>query len=172
MKRLELVCDLGVIRQNAVEIKRRVPDKGAKFLCVVKADAYGHGAVRVAGALEGIADAFAVATPSEGAELRQSGIADKPIVVLGNISEYEDALISVKYGLRQAVDSVEDARALDAAAKEAGKQALIHIKTDTGMSRIGVKGEEALISLLDGIKGLKGARVDGVFTHFCAADED
>ena len=171
MKRLELVTDVAVIKQNAIEIKQRIPDPNARLLCVVKADAYGHGAVKTAQALSGIADAFAVATPLEGAELRESGVR-QPIVVLGLISDYEDAALSVKYELCQAVDDARDVCALDEAALKQGTRAKLHIKIDTGMSRIGVRDFPALSALLDEIKTLKNVTVDGMFTHFCAADED
>ncbi len=172
MKRLELITDLGVIRQNALEIRRRVPEK-AKLLCVVKADAYGHGAVRVAEMLEKarLADMFAVATPGEGTELVESGIT-KPIVVLGQIADESDAETSVQYGLSQAVDSLDAARILNSAAKRAGRRAKLDIKIDTGMSRTGVLGEKALDELLSGLKTLENIEICGLFTHFCAADED
>ena len=173
MRRLELVCDLGVLKRNALEIRKRVP-QSVKMLCVVKADAYGHGAVQTARTLldAGLADAFAVATPEEGLELYESGLRDKPIVVLGQISDYADAILSAQCGLSQAVDSPKNAELMDGAAAQTGKTAKLHIKIDSGMSRTGVKGEDELRRLLDEIKTLRNVKVEGLFTHFCAADED
>ena len=173
MRRLELVCDLGVLKRNALEIRKRVP-QSVKMLCVVKADAYGHGAVQTARTLldAGLADAFAVATPEEGLELYESGLRDKPIVVLGQISDYADAILSAQCGLSQAVDSPKNAELMDGAAAQTGKTAKLHIKIDSGMNRTGVKGEDELRRLLDEIKTLRNVKVEGLFTHFCAADED
>lgn len=170
--RLRLETDIGVIVENARAIRARV-SASVKMLCVVKADAYGHGAVNVASALqkEYLADAFAVATPYEGELLRTSGI-DRPIVVLGALCDSDDALRSVLYGLSQAVTDVSDVRALSAAAAALNKPASAHIKIDTGMSRIGITGGEALNEVLDAFEANPNVRLDGMFTHFCAAESD
>ena len=171
MKRLELITDEGILKRNAIEIRRRVPEK-ATMMCVVKADAYGHGALKTASALSQVADAYAVATPAEGEQLVDGGIREKPVVVLGLITDEEDARISVTRGLNQAVDTLEDARLLDDAAGRTGHTAKVHIKLDTGMHRIGVNGMESLSGLIEGLRTLKNIAVTGLFTHFCAADED
>ena len=172
MKRLELVTDIGRIVQNARTIRELLPNHPA-LLCVVKADAYGHGAIATARSLQnsGLADAFAVATPSEGEALVKNGIV-KPIVVLGLMSEEADADVSVNNGLHQAIDSPEDALLLSEAASRASKTAYVHIKLDTGMRRIGVSNDMELRALLKTLKTLKNVFVSGLFTHFCAADED
>ena len=172
MMRLRLETDIGAIVENARAIRARVP-ANVKMLCVVKADAYGHGAVNVAQALqkEYLADAFAVATPYEGEALRTSGI-DRPIVVLGAMCDSDDAMRSVLYGLSQAVTDVSDVTALSAASAALHKPASAHIKIDTGMSRIGITGREALCEVLDAFDANPAVRADGMFTHFCAAEND
>ena len=172
MKRLELITDLGVLTNNAREIRKRV-SPAAKLCCVIKADAYGHGAVPFAEALskKGLCDAFAVATPTEGEALVRNGIRE-PIVVLGLPCSDEDATMSVKNGLHQAIDSISAAKALDDAAARIDQKANIHIKLDTGMHRIGVCSRDELTALLKQLRMLKHIRVSGLFTHFCAADED
>ena len=173
MKRLELVTDLTAICDNAREIRRRV-DTSAALLCVVKADAYGHGALQVARALENqkLADAFAVVTPAEGEKLVKEGSLTKPVVVLGLPCGEEDAALSVENGLHQAIESVSEAEMLDRAAAKRGMRAKVHIKLDTGMHRIGVSSEPQLDALLSALKTFKNVDVTGLFTHFCAADED
>ena len=170
MKRLELVVSLKTILQNAREIRSRVRP-GVRVMAVVKANAYGHGAAQVARALEeaALCDAFAVATPQEGAGLRDAGIA-LPVVVLGCAGD--DAALSVEYGLSQAVCSADELLLMESAAKEQGKPAKAHLKIDTGMSRIGVRGAEALSQLLDVWSRCPRVQMEGMFTHFCAADED
>lgn len=172
MSRLLLETDVGRIVENARAVRARIPS-GVRMLCVVKADAYGHGAKEVAAALEkaGLADAFAVATPREGENLRVSGIS-RPIVVLGAMCDGEDAMRSVLYGLSQAVTDVSDVEALARAAEVLRKPASAQIKIDTGMSRIGIRDEETLLSVLDAFDAHPTVQVSGMFTHFCAAEND
>lgn len=172
MSRLCLETDIGRILENARLIRARIPSS-VRMLCVVKADAYGHGAVNVAHALEKayLADAFAVATTREGEELRRSGIVS-PIVVLGAMCDHDDAMRSVLYALSQAVTDAEDVQALSQAAMTLWKPASAQIKIDTGMSRIGIRDKELLSSVLDAFDAHPEVRLDGMFTHFCVADSD
>lgn len=172
MKRLNLRVDLDTVAQNAREIRSRIAP-GVRMLAVVKADAYGHGAKQVALRLqrEKIADAFAVATSEEGMNLRLAGVSDLPIVVLGS-SNREESEISVQYGLSQAVFDENGLSALRDAARKTGKTAIAHLKADSGMSRIGVRSESELLSILSAWKNAPEVRMEGMLTHFCAADED
>ncbi len=136
-----------------------------RVIGVVKASAYGHGAVPVAKRLLELGvERLAVATAGEGAELRRAGIG-APIHLLGSLhpDEAEDALAA---GLIPTLATLEAARAL--AALRPG--ALAHVKVDTGMGRVGVP-PEALAGFLEAVEGL-GIEVEGIFTHFAVADED
>ena len=173
MSRLTLVTDLKAIADNARVIRSRIKPN-VKLLCVVKADAYGHGAVQTARALEeaGLADAFAVANPFEGELLRKGGIAERMIVVLGSPVTAEDAEISVRSGLSQAVEKPEDVLRMGSAANALRMPAKLHFKIDTGMSRIGIRDENALSEMLKMLSREALLRMEGIFTHFCAADSD
>ena len=147
-----------------------------KTMAVIKTDAYGHGAVAVAKALERIGvDAFAVATVEEGLELRENEVME-PILILGHVfpGSYETAL---KHRLTLAVFSFENAKELSAKADAMNLTAHIHLKADTGMGRIGfLPGEEgselraASVKEVKRIFDLPHLSVDGIFTHFAKAD--
>ena len=136
---------------------------------VIKANGYNLGAVQVAWALkqEG-ADFFIVATPDEGLELREGGVAD-PVLILG-ASPYEAAAEYVRHGIRASLTDVGMAQALSGAAEAQGKKAFVHIKVDTGMGRIGFHPEEAPDRVAE-IAALPGVVVEGIFTHFATSDE-
>ena len=162
--------DLSAIRHN-VGVMRGCLREGVRFLAVVKANAYGHGAVPVArAALSAGADCLAVAIPEEGEELRRAGI-DAPILVLGGILGREAADADVRLGLTQVVFDEARVRLLAAAGEAAGKEALVHLGLDTGMCRIGVRTPEEAASLVRLIDGLPGIRLTGCFTHMATADE-
>lgn len=140
-----------------------------KYMAVVKADGYGHGAVECARRLEaeGI-DWFGVALPEEGIELRKSGIR-KLILCLGSFWEGQENAI-LNYNLTPVIYRLENAESLNRAAEERGTSVDIHIKIDTGMGRIGVRFDEAA-DFADRIKGLPALRVQGLMTHFASADD-
>jgi len=153
-------------RYNYRVIRDRV--KPSKVIAVIKADAYGMGAVPVAWALktEG-ADFFGVATPDEAVELKEAGI-DDPVLVLGS-SPYDAAETYVKLGIRSAITDVMMARALSRAAVHQNRKAHVHIKVDSGMGRIGFL-PNAVFSAAEEISKLPGIHVEGTFTHFATAD--
>lgn len=162
--------DLEAIRHNVRAMRARLAP-GAKLLAVVKADAYGHGAVPVArAALQAGAAFLAVAIPEEGIELREAGI-DAPILVLGGI-EPQAAEAVVEYGLTQAVFDEDTVRALAAQGERQGKAAQVHVKLDTGMNRIGLKDEDAVRKLARLIDALPGIELTGCLTHMATADGD
>ena len=149
--------DLAAIRHNVGVMKSHIAG-GARFLAVVKADAYGHGAAPVAkAALEAGADMLAVAIPEEGIELREAGIA-APILVLGGIEESAAEAV-VQNDLTQVVFDERRIRALAQAGQKLGRCAKVHLKLDTGMNRIGVRTAEEAQALT------------GCFTHMATADE-
>lgn len=166
------VCeiDLSAIRHNVGVMRAHVAG-GAKFLAVVKADAYGHGAVPVArAALEAGADMLAVAIPEEGIELRRAAL-DAPILVLGGIGAWAAEAV-VAGDLTQVVFDEEIIRALSAAGEKLGRTAKVHIKLDTGMNRIGVRTAQEAQALVRLIDSLPGIELTGCFTHMATADED
>ncbi len=153
---------------------RRVTDKNSKIMAIVKADAYGHGFLEVAKALvkEG-ADAFGVALIEEAMQLRNSGF-EQPILVLGSIPE-EDYQEAIENNISLTVFSMETAMKLSGIAQKCGKIAKIHIKLDTGMSRLGyVIGDEneSVVEEVLEISKLPGVKIEGVFSHFSTSDEE
>lgn len=160
--------DLDALKYNVEGIKGCTAD-GAMLMGVIKSDAYGHGAKVYAHELSDMGfDWFAVATVDEGIELRRDGIS-QPILVLGYTCE-EEYPDMVEWDITPTIYSYAMAEAFDAAAKAAGKTANIHIKIDTGMSRIGfLPGEESLDEI-ERIHGLEHLRIQGMFTHFACAD--
>jgi alanine racemase len=159
--------NLAAIRHNIVQIRNRIGPQ-AKLVAVVKANAYGHGAVQVSrAAVEAGADCLAVALPEEGAELRSAGFST-PIFILG-LTLPEQAGLVVTHDLIATVSSGESIGALAAAARAAGKQARFVLKIDTGMGRIGVNPDQ-ISGLLRHATDTPGAEPVGVFTHLAAAD--
>ncbi|MEO6463547.1 MAG: alanine racemase [Candidatus Eisenbacteria bacterium] len=159
--------DLDILDRNLDAIRR---DVGAEreILLVVKADAYGHGAVEVAraAAARGVRQ-FGVATLHEGMQLRRAGIS-ADIWVLSPLLESEIAL-ALEHGLEPTLPSIEFARALSGAAQAAGRPVRVHVEIDTGMGRTGIDATEA-VDFLSAVDGLPGLRVGSVYTHFPDAD--
>ena len=148
-------------------------DPGARFLGLVKANAYGHGAAPVAKKLERLgADMLAVACLDEAIELRQAGIS-LPILCLGQTPP-ELAGELLEYDITQTVSDLETGKALSAAAVAAGRRLKIHVKVDTGMGRLGfVWGEPPTADAARDIivlSTLPGLKAEGIFTHFSDAD--
>ena len=159
--------DLAAIAQNASTLKAIVgPD--VALMAVVKADGYGHGALRVAQtALLNGATWLGVATVSEAQPLRHAGI-EAPILVLGYTPAWQ-ARDAVRLGLRVTLFSLDVAQSLSAAARALGRQVAVHIKVDTGMHRLGLPADEVL-DFVEAVAALDGLRVEGLFTHFSVAD--
>ncbi len=162
------IVNLGVIRQNALKVKSKL--SSAKLCAVVKADAYGHGAERVASSLYNIADCFAVAIVEEGVSLRQSGI-DKQILVF-TPPAYKDALLGVRYGLTLTCQSIQDLINIDLACKKLDKKCYVHIKYNTGMNRLGVDGLDNLKKIVDFCDRKESVFLDGFYSHYCAPQDN
>jgi alanine racemase len=159
--------DLSAIRRNVAAVRGLVGG-GVAVLAVVKADGYGHGAVRAAkAAVAGGAAWLGVASAAEGAELRSTGI-DAPILVLG-CGLPEQAPEIVTHGLTQTLATWDMAQALSRAAAGEGREVAVHIKIDTGMGRLGVKPHEAA-AFARLVSGLPGLRIEGVYSHLATAD--
>ena len=166
------VCPEAIV-SNMRAIRASLP-AGTWFLGVVKADAYGHGAVPIARALEeNGADYFAVACLNEALELREAGLR-LPILILGNTPP-EDVPLLLAHDITQTAADSAYAAAYSAAARAAGGTLRVHIKADTGMSRLGFLCDEAhLEESVDAIAdacALPGLEAEGIFTHFAVSDE-
>lgn len=160
--------DLAAVQKNIKAIRASIR-KESKLMVVLKADGYGHGAVPIAKRIDDIADAYGVAIVEEAVELREVGI-QKPILILGyTASHLYDKLI--QYDITQTIFQYETAYELNEVAKKAGKTVRIHIKLDTGMSRIGFSATEQSIEEIVKISKLSNLSMEGIFTHFAKADE-
>lgn len=160
--------DLDAIRDN-VRALRQILSPGTRLMAVVKADAYGHGAVQVSrAAIEAGAWGLGVATVDEGVELRRAGL-DVPVVVLGSIPP-EGAHAAVRHDLAVTVFQAEVGHALSLAAGRTGGIARVHLKVDTGMNRIGVAPRDA-VGLARAVCALPDVVLDGCLTHFATSDE-
>ena len=161
--------DLGAIKKNITNIKDHLGDASA-ICAVVKADAYGHGAVMVSkAALEAGATWLAIAIPEEADALRDEGI-DAPILVLGPASLWQWRK-AAELDLSMVVTSMDCIGNAVTVAKETGKIMKLHVKVDTGMNRVGIKSPEVLGEILDIIEKEKGLMLEGLMTHLAAADE-
>jgi len=174
LKRTWAEVDADCIAANYRAIREYIHD-GCKFMAVVKADAYGHGAPFVANEFEKLgADYFGVSNMEEALQLRGSGIT-KPILILG-YTPPEFAGDMIKQEITQTILSLPYAAELSKAAQSAGGTLKAHIKIDTGMSRIGFLYHDAQKDApsIDGIlkvSHMQGLDLEGIFTHFAVSDE-
>lgn len=160
--------DLDAIKYNIDSIKRRVDTK--ELIAVVKADAYGHGALDVSKTLvENGATKLAVAVITEAMELRHGNI-NTPIMILG-YTPLEFAADLINYDIEQTIFDLEYAKKLSEIALNLGKKAKVHVALDTGMGRIGFLINDNSLNEILKISSLKGLEVVGIFTHFATADE-
>jgi alanine racemase len=161
--------DLDALIHNIRAVRSRIGDRPA-ILLVVKADAYGHGAIEVARvAVSNGVDMLGVATLQEGIELRQAGI-DAPVLILSPPMENETPGI-VEYDLTCTVPSLSLARSLSRASDARGKRASVHVEVDTGMGRSGVGIDDA-VPFVSAVAKLPNLVLEGVFTHFPSSDDD
>ncbi|MBR3525421.1 MAG: alanine racemase [Lachnospiraceae bacterium] len=169
-ERVFATVNLDHIHYNIRRIRERIP-KHCKIMAVIKADGYGHGAVRIAQELSGV-DAvwgYAVATIDEALEIIEQGIG-KPVLILGYTFPSTIPL-AVEYGIRLTLFDMDSARLLNETAERSGKKAKVHIKLDTGMGRIGIQPDESGMEFVREVAALPGVEMEGIFTHFARADE-
>ena len=168
--RIQAEIDLDAMTYNLEHIKKNLVP-GTQVIAVLKADGYGHGAVPLARRIQKDPEIWgiAVATVEEGEELRNAGIT-KPILILGYTYQ-EDYQKIAKLDFRPAVFKLSMAKELSKAALEAGKTLKIHIKIDTGMTRIGYRDVKKDVPEILEISKLPGLEIEGIFTHFARADE-
>lgn len=166
--RVEAQINLDAIYDNLYNT-RKIINEGTKLMAIVKADGYGHGAVIIAKVVDDIVDAYGVSNVDEAIELRKRAT-KKPILILGYTSKKENDLL-VRYNITQAVFDYESACDLSQMAQSMGKVTPVHIKLDTGMTRIGFKDNDESIETIKKISKLPGVEITGIFTHFARADE-
>ena len=166
-ERVVAEIDLAAIRANLSAIHTRLGDC-TPVMAIIKADAYGHGAVRVARAIDDLVAAYGVAVADEALELREAGI-KKPILILGYVEpcRYREL---VRNHISPAIFSFEAAAALSEAAVLERREAILHLAVDTGMTRIGFHPTDESIAVIRRIAALPGLYIEGMFTHFACAD--
>ena len=167
-KRVYARINKDALFHNISEIRRKA-GSSVKIAAVIKADAYGHGALETARVIDSVADCYAVAVMEEAVSLRENGI-KKPIMILGHTSPYfyDDAL---RYDIALTVYSEDAAVMLSERAARHGRAGKIHIALDTGMSRIGFPLGSESVSAIKRISMLPCIEIEGVFSHFATADE-
>lgn len=162
--------DLDAIASNMDRMKQNL-NPNSKIMAVIKADGYGHGAVQIAQMLEKVDYiwGFAVATLDEAVVLKSEGII-KPVLVLGCVfpDQYMEML---KYDIRMNVYTEEMAEAISQMATREGMTAYMHIKLDTGMTRLGFDTSEESVETIARIASMQNVCMEGIFTHFAKADE-
>ncbi len=157
--------DLDAIVQNFEAVRQKT---GTPVMAVVKADAYGHGAIQVAKLLEDRCSFFGVSSMLEARELRQAGL-EAPILILGHTPVAFFSAV-VQQNIRPAIFRYEDALALSDEAVRQGKKIPFHFAVDTGMSRIGFQTTEESVAQCLKIAALPGLFAEGIFSHFAGAD--
>lgn len=160
--------DLGKIKNNFNALKSHIRPK-TKVMAIIKADAYGHGAIRVAQTLEGKADYFGVADIEEALVLRSNGI-KTPILILSYTSPMLYGEL-IENSLTACIYSFDEAVLLSNEAVKLGKTAKIHIAVDTGMTRIGFNDTAENADIIEKISKLSNIEIEGIFSHFARADE-
>lgn len=168
--RLRAVVDLDAVMYNMEQMRANIKE-GTKMIAVIKTDGYGHGAVPIAALLEkeDYVWGYAVALLEEGVLLRKAGI-KKPILCLGCIfpDQYEEM---IEQEIRMTCYSAEMAERVSAVALCMGKKAYLHVKLDTGMSRLGFQVNRGAAEEILSLRKLTGVTLEGLFTHFARADE-
>ncbi|MDE6213984.1 MAG: alanine racemase [Lachnospiraceae bacterium] len=169
-QRVYAAVDLTAIQENMERMHKNL-QSGTLMIGVIKADGYGHGAVPIGKELEKLSYVFgyAVATAEEAFSLREAGL-QKPILILGYTFPYcYEELI--EQDIRPAVFRTDTLRKLDDCARRLGKNAMVHVKVDTGMNRVGIRRDEEGLSFLRCLSEMSNIEVEGIFTHFARADE-
>lgn len=166
--RTYLKIDLNRLEHNFNSVRNKLPST-VKVLGVIKANAYGHGAVEIGRFLDDKCDFFGVACIEEAIELKRSGI-KTPILILGRVFPF-DIEAAVKYDIRIPIFSYTDAVALSEEAVKQNKSVPFHFCIDTGMSRIGFQVNEENADICKRITELPNIFAEGLFSHFATADE-
>ena len=163
------------VKGKALEINvrqlRTKLSKNCQFMAVVKADGYGHDAKVVSDyAIRGGASQLGVATLKEGIKLRSFGV-KKPILILGNLYTKKDLIISFKNDLMPTISSIRECLICNNIGKHFGLKFSLHLKVDTGMSRLGFEFNK-FVQQFEKIKSFENISIDGIYSHLSSADED
>lgn len=159
--------DLDAMNSNITQIIKKM--EPAKIMAVIKADAYGHGALRTVKELSDLGVyAFGVATAEEAITLRREGVT-QPILILGYVfeSSFDELIIN---NIDLTLFDIETAELLQKHAQKLRRTVLVHIKVDTGMGRLGLQPDDDSIEIIKKIDSFSNIRIDGMFTHFACAD--
>lgn len=169
-QRVYAAIDLDAVCYNMEQMHGNL-SAHTKMIGVIKTDGYGHGAVQIGRELEQMDYVFgyAVATAEEALILRHAGLG-KPILILGYTFPYcyEDL---IRYDIRPAVFREDTVDELAACARRLGKSAKVHVKVDTGMTRVGIRPDKSGLVFVDKVLHTEGIELEGMFTHFARADE-
>ncbi len=157
------------IETNVRKLRSKL-SKNCQFMAVVKADGYGHDAKLVSEyAIKGGASQLGVATLNEGIKLRSSGI-KKPILILGNLYTKRDLIICFKNDLMPTISSISECLICNNIGKQFGLKFLLHLKVDTGMSRLGFEYSK-FVQQFEKIKSFENILIEGIYSHLSSADE-
>jgi len=158
------------IETNVRQLRSKL-SKNCQFMAVVKADGYGHDAKIVSEyAIKGGASQLGVATLKEGIKLRSSGV-KKPILILGNLYTKTDLIISFKNDLMPTISSIRECLICNNIGKHFGLKFSLHLKVDTGMSRLGFESNK-FVQQFEKIKSFENISIEGIYSHLSSADED
>ena len=161
------VIHLDSIYKNIEQVRKRVGNE-TRIMAIVKANAYGHGAIRVTNEIKDKVDSFAVATVKEALVLRNNGI-NNPILILGYVCKEEYETV-IRNNITFALLTEEMAIEISKTAKKMGITANCHVKINTGMNRIGFPVNAWAVDAVQRIAGMEGIYCEGIFTHFATAD--
>ena len=169
-ERVYAKIDLDCILHN-MECMKANCKEGTKLLAVIKTDGYGHGALPIAKTLEALPYLFgyATATVEEALTLRKNGI-HKAILILGHTFPYSYPDL-VREQIRPALFRLDSAKELSDTALRLNKKCKVHIKVDTGMTRVGIQPNDQGLSFVKEVMAMPGIEIEGIFTHFATADE-
>ncbi len=163
--------DLDIIKHNIDEMRKLINNKNVKLACVVKANAYGHGAVEIAKVLEEEnVDYICVAGLNEAMELRKADITSE-ILVMGYTPD-EVLEIAIENNIALTVYNEHQCEEISEISKKIEKQAIVHIKVDTGFNRLGFKINDELPKLIEKLYNLDNIKVEGIFSHLALKDEE
>ena len=158
------------LETNVRQLRTKL-SKNCQFMAVVKADGYGHDAKLVSDyAIKGGASQLGVATLKEGIKLRSLGV-KKPILILGNLYTKRDLIISFKNDLMPTISSIRDCLICNNIGKHFGFKFSLHLKVDTGMSRLGFESNK-FVQQFEKIKSFENISIEGIYSHLSSADED
>lgn len=158
------------LEKNVRQLRSKL-NKNCQFMAVVKADGYGHDAKVVSEyAIRGGASELGVATLREGIKLRSSGV-KKPILILGNLYTKRDLTISFKNELMPTISSIRECLICNNIGKHFGLKFSLHLKVDTGMSRLGFEYDK-FVQQFEKIKSFENISIEGIYSHLSSADED